>query len=67
MKTTVLNVLKNKIGEKNVRVELSRVYIFIKEQNAFVFFATRAALESYKYDTESGWAELDAALEDFGV
>jgi len=67
MKTLVLNVLKNKVGKENVRVELSKVYIFLPEQNAFVFFATRMALESYQYDNESGWHDLDEALLEFGL
>jgi len=66
MKNTVLNVLKNYIGSDNVRVETSKVYIFVKDQNAFVFFTTRIALESYKYDMKSGWQELQIDIVDFG-
>jgi hypothetical protein len=67
MKTKVLNVLKNKVGSNNVRVELSKVYIFLPSQNAFVFFTTLIALESYKYDSKNGWTELDEALEEFSA
>jgi hypothetical protein len=67
MKTRVLNVLKNKVGAENVRVETSKIYVFHKEYDAFVFFMTRIALESYKYDDRdgSGWGELEEYLEDF--
>ncbi len=66
MKTTVLNVLKNLVGTDNVRVETSSVYIFVKQQNAFVFFQTRIALESYKYDKETGWSELEDDISEYG-
>ena len=65
MKTKVLNVLKNLVGPHNVRVDTSKVYIFIEQQNAFVFFATRLALESYKYDEENGWAELEEDIAEY--
>ena len=66
MKTKVLNVLKNFVGAGNVRVETSKVYLFVKEQNAFVFFINELALESYRYDREQGWAELENDLAEYG-
>ena len=61
-----LNVLKNFVGADNVRVETSKVYLFVKEQNAFVFFVTSLALESYRYDIAQGWAELENDITEYG-
>jgi hypothetical protein len=65
-KAKVLNVLKNMVGEDNVRIELSKIYIFVKSQNAFVFFKTKMVLESYQYDNESGWHELENDISEYG-
>ena len=66
MKNRVLNVLINLVVKENVRVETSSVYIFVKEQNAFVFFSKKLALESYKYDREDGWHELENDIIEYG-
>jgi len=66
MKNRVLNVLINLAGKDNVRVEASNVYLFVKEQNAYVFFINKMGLESYKYDKDAGWHELENDIAEYG-
>jgi hypothetical protein len=65
-KAKVLNVLKNMVGSDNIRVEHSSVYLFVKAQNAFVFFINNLALGSYKYDKHTGWEELENDIAEYG-
>jgi len=66
MKKNVLAVLMNLVGSKNVRVELSKIYVYDKSADAFVFFKTRIALDTYEYDNHDGWRELESDLAQYG-
>ena len=57
-KTTALDILMSRVGADNFRIENSKIFVYSKEHNAYVFFKTKLNLAAYTYDEEMGWQEL---------
>jgi hypothetical protein len=63
-KTTALDILMSRVGENNVRIENSNIYVYSKQHNAYVFFKTKLSLAAYSYDAELGWQDLFQAIDE---